>query len=217
MRHSVQLLARIVKYELFRRAPPVPPVEAPRLRSPLVPSLSAHGLTMLPLQGTPGATPVLDRLQHFISRDGRCVVMLACACELFAVKDALRTCPFEACAGVYTASAARVLALVAHEWHVHGPPARNAADGWMALIKLAETLAEVCSRGDHEVYANTAPTVHLDGGAVATALAGLRAGLEGPWGRRLGEALPSLMRHLVASGPPQSMVNHKEPYTLNPV
>jgi hypothetical protein len=26
---------------------------------------------------------------------------------------------------------------------VHGPPSRNAADGWTALTKLAETLAEV--------------------------------------------------------------------------
>ena len=48
-----------------------------------------------------------------------------------------------ACAGVYTAAAARVLAFVAHEWATHGAPGRNAADGWTALIKLAETLAEV--------------------------------------------------------------------------
>lgn len=69
-----------------------------------------------------GATPVLDRLRPFVCRDGRCAVMLACGCELFAVRDVMRMCPFEACAGVYTTSAARVLAFVAHEWHVHGPP-----------------------------------------------------------------------------------------------
>ena len=45
------------------------------------------------------------------------------------------------------------------------------------------------------------------GGGVTTATAGLRAGLKGPWGERLGAALPKLIHMLIESGPPQRLVS----------
>ncbi|EEH57481.1 uncharacterized protein MICPUCDRAFT_68414 [Micromonas pusilla CCMP1545] len=49
----------------------------------------------------------------------------------------------------------------------------------------------------------------VDGGdaGLSTAVCGLRAGLAGPWARRLGEALPALTRKLIESGAPQPAVN----------
>ena len=174
-----QLLARLVKYELFRRDPipsasmgpkaragegsglgsglgsgsRSPPAQNQNLhppggRSPLVPTFSSSGLKMLeflPARDDParGAEfTVLDLVRPHLARDGRAAVLLACGCELFAARDALRMCPFEACAGVYACAAARVLGEVVGEWHERGPPRRNAADGWIAVTKLAETIAD---------------------------------------------------------------------------
>ena len=181
MRTSVQLLARLVKYELFRRDPIPSASMGPKAgarskagegsgsgspgsgsspaqnlhplggRSPLVPTFSSSGLKMLEFlpksrdDPTNGAEfTVLDLVRPHLARDGRAAVLLACGCELFAARDALRMCPFEACAGVYACAAARVLGEVCGEWHARGPPRRNAADGWIAVTKLAETLAQSC-------------------------------------------------------------------------
>ena len=169
MRTPVQLLARLVKYELFRRDPipsasmgpkaragggegsgsgsglgsgsRSPPAQNQNLhplggRSPLVPTFSSSGLKMLeflPARDDParGAEfTVLDLVRPHLARDGRAAVLLACGCELFAARDALRMCPFEACAGVYASAAARVLGEVVGEWHERGPPGRIAADGF---------------------------------------------------------------------------------------
>jgi len=59
---------------------------------------------MLALAGGEAATPVLERLRPYVRRDGRAAVMLACGCELFAVRDALRLCPFEARPSLTTVS-----------------------------------------------------------------------------------------------------------------
>jgi len=274
MRTSVQLLARLVKYELFRRDPipsasmgpkaragegsglgsglgsgsRSPPAQNQNLhppggRSPLVPTFSSSGLKMLeflPARDDParGAEfTVLDLVRPHLARDGRAAVLLACGCELFAARDALRMCPFEACAGVYACAAARVLGEVVGEWHERGPPRRNAADGWIAVTKLAETIAESCvpaGRGgrsgpvfgqlhpvlgapghprlgrvgfnpNHASFPNLEPG--RDGAAASTSAAGFLAGIAGPTGENLGRALPALMSALLASRPPQRVVD----------
>ena len=131
-------------------------------------------------------------------------------------------CPFEACAGVYTCAAARVLATVAHQWHVHGVPKRNAADGWIALTKLAETITESCVAGRVNVInprsglgsrpfgglnpSNTGEPGQ-DGAAVSTSAAGFLAGIAGNLPELLGKALPALTSTLIASRPPQRIVS----------
>ena len=275
MRTSVQLLARLVKYELFRRDPipsasmgpkararggegsglgsgsRSPPAQNQNLhplggRSPLVPTFSSSGLKMLeflparddPAQGA--EFTVLDLVRPHLARDGRAAVLLACGCELFAARDALRMCPFEACAGVYACAAARVLGEVVGEWHERGPPGRNAADGWIAVTKLAETIAESCvpaGRGGRSgpVFGQLHPVLGApgrppvpnagrvgfnpnpasfpnlepgrDGAAASTSAAGFLAGIAGPTGENLGRALPALMSALVASRPPQRVVD----------
>ena len=276
MRTSVQLLARLVKYELFRRDPIPSASMGPKAgarskagegsgvgsgvgsgsrsssaqnlhplggRSPLVPTFSSSGLKMLeflPTRHDPARAEftVLDLVKPHLSRDGRAAVLLACGCELFAARDALRMCPFEACAGVYACAAARVLGEVASEWHARGPPKRNAADGWIALTKLAETITESCvpagrvGRGPNyagSVFGQPPPPAlgalgragcvpnnqfgglgaepGQNGAAASTSAAGFLAGIAGPTGKKLGRALPSLMSALVASRPPQRVVN----------
>jgi hypothetical protein len=249
-RTSVQVLARLVKYELFRRVPPgglpATPLPAPPRpvdpgvaaaadadadadasrpprssppsfnafamhTAPFVPTTSAIGAKMLPMNDA-DPTPVLDALEPYVRADGRAAVLLACGCELFAVRDALRTCPFEVCAGVYTASAARALALIAHAWHAHGVPTAHAADGWRAVTKLMETLKDMCCEDSVRLTSPGLPRRGRGGvdgvdAGLSTAVCGLRAGLAGPWGRRLGEALPALTRKLIESGAPQPAVN----------
>ena len=284
MRTSVQLLARLVKYELFRRDPIPSASMGPKAgarskagdfrvgvgvgpgsgsspaqnlhplggRSPLVPTFSSSGLKMLEFlpksrdDPTNGAEfTVLDLVRPHLARDGSAAVLLACGCELFAARDALRMCPFEACAGVYACAAARVLGEVCGEWHARGPPRRNAADGWIAVTKLAETLAQSCvpaGRGGGQkvrvrlAFGQPPPALGApgrppvpnagrvgfnpnnpvspnlaepgrDGAAASTSAAGFLAGIAGPTGENLGRALPALMSALVASRPPQRVVN----------
>ena len=106
MRTSVQLLARLVKYELFRRdAIPHPGTSPPASngsggggssstkprefnppggRSPLVPTFSASGLKMLRFltrpddDGRKDDFTVLELLTPHLKRDGRVAVLLAC-------------------------------------------------------------------------------------------------------------------------------------------
>jgi hypothetical protein len=104
MRTSVQLLARLVKYELFRRdAIPHPGTSPasngsggggssstkarefnpPGGRSPLVPTFSASGLKMLRFLTRPDDEnradfTVLELLTPHLKRDGRVAVLLAC-------------------------------------------------------------------------------------------------------------------------------------------
>jgi hypothetical protein len=105
MRTSVQLLARLVKYELFRRdAIPHPSTSPPASngsggggssstkarefnppggRSPLVPTFSASGLKMLRFLTRPDDEnradfTVLELLTPHLKRDGRVAVLLAC-------------------------------------------------------------------------------------------------------------------------------------------
>ena len=134
LRTSVQLLARLVKYELFRRSLPKVPQSSSgggalttARSSPLVPTLSANGLNMLPLRGTDGV-PSDSRARSIapVHPPRRTMRRHARVRMRTLRRRALACVPSRRARGP-TASAARVLAIIAHEWHVHGPPVRNAA------------------------------------------------------------------------------------------